>query len=57
MFVTNTSDNYDEKYMEIKFNLDDYLPLNKKLELCIMTIAVKVVFHEGSKYYAHFFKK
>ena len=57
MFVTNTSDNCDEKYMEIKFNLDDYLPLNKKLELCNMTIAVKVVFHEGNKYYAHFFKK
>ena len=25
--ITKTSDNYDEKYMKIKFNLDDELPL------------------------------
>ena len=25
--VTNNSDNYDEKYMKIKFNSDDDLPL------------------------------
>ena len=26
--VTKTSDDYDEKYMKIKFNSDDELPLN-----------------------------
>ena len=25
--ITNNSDNYEEKYMKIKFNLDDDLPL------------------------------
>ena len=27
--ITKNSDNYDEKYMKIKFNSDDELPLNK----------------------------
>ena len=31
--ITNNSDEYDEKYIKIKFNWDDNLPLNKMLEL------------------------
>ena len=27
--ITKHSDDYDEKYMKIKFNLDDEFPLNK----------------------------
>ena len=27
--ITKNSDDYDEKYMKIKFNSDDELPLNK----------------------------
>ena len=27
--ITKNSDGYDEKYMKIKFNLDDELPLKK----------------------------
>ena len=27
--ITKSSDDYDEKYMKIKFNSDDELPLNK----------------------------
>ena len=27
--ITNTLDDYDEKYMRIKFNSDKNLPLNK----------------------------
>ena len=27
--ITKNSDDYDEKYIKIKFNLDDNLPLNK----------------------------
>ena len=27
--ITKNSDDYDEKYNKIKFNLDDKLPLNK----------------------------
>ena len=28
--ITNNSDNYDKKYMKIKFNSDDNLPLKKR---------------------------
>ena len=31
--ITNTSCDYDEKYMKIKLNSDDNLPLNKTLKL------------------------
>ena len=44
-----------EKYMKIKFNLDDDLPLNKTLELCNMVMFVRSVFLEGKKYYTHVF--
>ena len=30
--ITKKSDDYDEKYMKIKFNSDDELPLNKMIE-------------------------
>ena len=48
--ITNNSHNDDEKYMKIKFNLDDDLTLKKTLELPKMIIVVRVVFHEGNKY-------
>ena len=28
--VTKNSDDYDERYMKIKFDLDDEFPLNKR---------------------------
>ena len=40
---TKNSDDYDEKYMKIRFNLDDDLPLNKMLEICNMIIVVRAV--------------
>ena len=46
--ITKNSDNYAEKYMKIKFNPDDDLPLNKTLKLCTMVIVVRAVFHEGN---------
>ena len=46
--ITNNSVNYNEKYMKIKFNLADDLPLSKTLELHNMIIAVRAVFHEDS---------
>ena len=30
-WMTKNLDDYDKKYMKIKFNLDDELPLNKKI--------------------------
>ena len=50
--ITNHSDNYDEKYMKIKFNSGDDLPLKKTLELYNMVIVVRSVFHECNKYYS-----
>ena len=35
--------------MKIKFDSDDNLPLNKRIEIPIVTIVVRAVFHE-SKY-------
>ena len=49
--ITTNLDDYDEKYIKIKFDSDDILPLNKIREIPIMTIAVRVVFHENDKYY------
>ena len=42
---SNNSDDCDEKYMKIKFNLDDDLNLNKTLELHNMTIVVRAFLH------------
>ena len=44
--MTENSDDYDEKYMKIKFNSDNELPLNKMIEILSMIIAVRAVFHE-----------
>ena len=40
--------------MKIKFNSDDKLPLNKTVEIPIMTIVVRAVFLENNKYYQVF---
>ena len=53
--VTNNLDDCDEKYMKIKFNFDDDLPLNKTLEIRNMVIVVRSIFHEGNKYYSQVF--
>ena len=53
--ITKNSDDYDEKYMKIKFNSDDELHLNKSIKIPSMIIVVKVVFHENNKYYSQVF--
>ena len=52
--ITKNLDDYDEKYMKIKFDSDGNLPLNKTTEIPIVTIVVRVVFHENNKYYPQF---
>ena len=37
--------------MEMKFTLDNTLPLTRTLKLYNMIIDVRSVFHEGNKYY------
>ena len=53
--ISRKSDDYDEKHMKIKFNLNDELPLNKTIEIHSLIIVVRVVFQENKKDYAHVF--
>ena len=46
--ITKSSDNYEEKYMKIKFYSNDELPLNKTIEIPSMTIVVRAVFDENN---------
>ena len=53
--ITKNSDDYDEKYMKIKFDSDNELLLNKKIEIPSMIIVIRAVFHENNKYSPHVF--
>ena len=55
--VTKNSDDYgyDEKYTKIKFDSDDELPRNKTMEIPTITIVVRAIFLENSKYYPQVF--
>lgn len=53
--ITDNSDKNDEKYIKVKLNLNDDLPLNKTLELRNMIIVVTSVFHKGNKHYPQVF--
>ena len=41
--------------MKIKFNSDDEIPLNKAMEIPIMTIAIRDIFLENNKFYPQVF--
>ena len=41
--------------MKIKFDLDDNLTSNKMIEIPIVTIVVRALFHKNSKYYPQVF--
>ena len=51
--INKNSDDNDERYMKIKFNSDDDLPLNKVIETPTITIVVRAVFHEINKHYPY----
>ena len=42
--MTKNSGDYEEKYLKIKFNLDDKLPLSKMIEGPSLIIVARVVF-------------
>ena len=48
--ITKSSDDYDEKYMKIKFNSDNELSLKKTIEILTITIVVRAIFHENNKH-------
>ena len=49
--VTKKSYYYDEKYIKIKLDSDNKLPLNKTIEIPVMIIVVRAIFYENNKYY------
>ena len=54
--INDTKENdYEKDYMNIKFNSDDDLPLNKPLEFHAMTIIIRSVFEEDGKFYPQVF--
>ena len=53
--ITKNSDDYDKKYMKIKFNSDDKLLLNKTIEIPTRTIVSRAIFLENNKYYPQVF--
>ena len=46
---------YEKDYIKIKFNLDDYLPLNKPLKFHLMIITIRSVFEEDGRLYPQVF--
>ena len=46
---------YEKDIMKIECNSDDHLPLNKPLEVHIMTIIIRSVFEEDGKLYRQVF--
>ena len=46
---------YRKDFMEIKFNLDDNLPLNKILNFHMLAIFVRSVLEEDDNYYSQIY--
>ena len=53
--ITKNSDDYDEKYIKIKFDSDYELPLNKMIEIPTIAIAIRAIFVENNKDYPQVF--
>ena len=55
--ITKNSDDYDEKYMKIKFNSGDRLLLDKTIEILTMALVVRAVSYEKTKIIDKFFRR
>ena len=53
--ITKNPNDFDEKYMKIKFDLDHESPLIKTINVPTMTIVVRAIFYENNKYYPQVF--
>ena len=53
--VSSDDCDYEKDYMNIKFNSDDNLPLNKLLKFHNMTITIRYVFEKDGKLYPQVF--
>ena len=55
--ISDNSNDHDDKYVKIKFDSNDEIPLNKTTEIPRMIIVVEAVFHVNGKYYpSEFFR-
>ena len=55
--VTQKLDDYDEKYMKIKFDSDDKVPLNKTIEILVIVIVARAVFDKNKNLFPSFFRR
>ena len=56
LITKNSGDyDYDKKYVKIKFNWDNELPLNKTIEKSTKIIVFRAIFLEINKYYPQVF--
>ena len=46
---------YGKDFMEIQFNTDDNMPLNKPVKLHLLTIIVRCIFEDGKFYLQLYF--
>ena len=53
--VTKKSGDYDEKYMKMKLDSNDQLPLNKTIKVSTMFIVIRAISYENHKYYVQVF--
>ena len=53
--VSKKANDYDKKYIKIKFHSDDELPLNKTIAISVMIIVVRAILYENNKYCPHGF--
>ena len=53
--ISKNSDDYVQKYTKIKFDSDEDLSPNKKMEIHNAIIVVRTVFHENNKSYPQVF--
>ena len=48
--IINSKDSYDKKYIKIKFNSDDDLPLNKTLKDGNIVVVVRLFFMKATNF-------
>ena len=53
--IGGEADEYGQDFIEMKFNSNDNLPLNKTLKLYNLTLIVSCVFQKDGKYYLQIF--
>ena len=54
--VSSDDCDYEKDYMNIKFNSDDNLPLNKPLKVHNVTITIRSVFEKDGRFYPQVFQ-